>query len=123
MTKPIEDRLTNWARWATIRERRPDADCPTGRLCDRMRKAALGSVWSGHDVRDPIDTADAEVIERAKRTLLKPQRDMLKLHYVQGMRWQMICRRVRVRVDREQYERKLKAAQAAIEKIVNTKGD
>jgi hypothetical protein len=93
--------------------------CITGIICANMREAALGNVWSGHDIREPVDTADAQLIERAMRTLIKPKRDALKLHYVEGARWQIICRRAHVRVSREHFDMVMRQARETIEWQVN----
>jgi hypothetical protein len=117
----IDDRLLNWARWATARGRR-GADCMTGAICESLRRAALGDVWSGHEVRNQLDNDDAVLLERNMRKLIKPKRDLLKLYYVDGTRWQIICRRVRIRVDKELFGQRLCAAQNAIESVVDNGG-
>ena len=116
----IETRLLNWAKWATARGRR-GPDCMTGAICESLRRAALGDVWSGHEVHDKLDNADALLLEQGMRKLLKPPRDLLKLHYVEGARWQIICRRARIRVSRELFMEKLESAQAAVELAANDK--
>lgn len=113
----IDSRLCNWANWC--REYPRQGRSITGILCDRARRAALGNVWSGHEVRDPIDELDAQLIERAMRTLIKPKRDTLKLHYIEGARWQIICRRARVRISREHFDMVMRQAREAIEWQVN----
>jgi DNA-directed RNA polymerase specialized sigma24 family protein len=114
----IKWRLQNWADWLRSLERNRGT-CITGIICANMREAALGNVWSGHDAPEPIDTADAERIERAMRTLIKPKRDALKLHYVVGARWQIICRRAHVRVSREHFDMVMRQAREAVELQVN----
>jgi DNA-directed RNA polymerase specialized sigma24 family protein len=93
--------------------------CITGIICANMREAALGNVWSGHDAPDPIDTHDAQRIERAMRSVIKPKRDALRLHYVEGARWQIICRRAHVRVSREHFDMVMRQAREAVEWQVN----
>jgi len=112
----IDSRLINWSRWLLSMERNRGS-CITGIICANMREAALGNVWSGHDMPDPIDIDDARHLERNMRKLLKPVRDVLRHHYVEGMRWQIICRHARVRVSREHFAGVLKGAQAAIESV------
>ena len=112
----IDSRLINWSRWLRSMERNRGS-CITGIICANMREAALGNVWSGHDVIDRIDIDDAQHLERNMRKLLKPVRDVLRHHYVEGMRWQIICRHARVRVSREHFAAVLKGAQAAIESV------
>jgi hypothetical protein len=93
--------------------------CITGIICANMREAALGNVWSGHDAPEPIDTQDAEQIERAMRSLIKPKRDALKLHYVERVRWQIVCRRAHVMVTREHFEMVMRQAREAVEFVAN----
>ena len=113
----IDSRLVNWSRWLRSMERNRGS-CITGIICANMREAALGNVWSGHDIIDRIDVDDAQHLERNMRKLLKPVRDVLRHHYVEGMRWQIICRHARVRVSREHFAGVLKGAQAAIESVI-----
>jgi DNA-directed RNA polymerase specialized sigma24 family protein len=110
----IDSRLINWSRWLRSMEHNRGS-CITGIICANMREAALGNVWSGHDIIDRIDIDDAQCLERCMRKLLKPVRDVLRHHYVEGMRWQIICRHARVRVSQEHFATVLKGAQAAIE--------
>lgn len=113
----IDSRLINWSRWLLSMERN-QGSCITGIICANMREARLGNVWSGLDVVDRIDIEDAERLERCMRLLLKPVRDVLKLHYVENMRWQIICRRAHVRVSREHFDMVMRQAQGAIESAV-----
>ena len=117
----INCRLQNWADWLRSLERNRGT-CITGIICANMREAALGNVWSGHDAPDPIDTADAQHIEHAMRAIIKPKRDALRLHYVEGARWQIICRRAHVRVSREHFDMVMRQAREAIEWQVNKEG-
>lgn len=120
MTQPrdIESRIHNWARWCQVH--RQPAISITGLICDRMRRSVLGNVWSGHDLRDPVDDADAQHIERGMRRLLPMHFLMLKMHYVQRLPKHIVCRRLRIRVMPEAYfDQALHAAQAAIENIAN----
>jgi DNA-directed RNA polymerase specialized sigma24 family protein len=114
----IDARLDNWSRWLRSLERNRGS-CITGIICANMREAALGNVWSGHDAPDPIDTNDAQRIERAMRSVIKPKRDALRLHYVEGARWQIICRRAHVRVSREHFDMVMRQAREAVEWQVN----
>ena len=110
----INWRLENWAAWLRSMERNRGT-CITGIICANMREAALGNVWSGHDAPDPIDISDAQRIERAMRSLIKPKRDVLKLHYVEGARWQIVCRRAHVRVSREHFDMVMRQARESVE--------
>ena len=76
-------------------------------------------MWAGHDTPAPIDVPDAQRIERAMRSLIKPKRDALKLHYVERVRWQIVCRRAHVRVSREHFEMVMRQAREAAEWLVN----
>jgi DNA-directed RNA polymerase specialized sigma24 family protein len=114
----IDTRLDNWSRWLRSLERNRGS-CITGIICANMREAALGNVWSGHDAPEPIDTDDAQRIERAMRSVIKPKRDALRLHYVEGARWQIICRRAHVRVSREHFDMVMRQAREAVEWQVN----
>jgi hypothetical protein len=113
----IDTRLLNWARWATARGRR-GADCMTGAICESLRRAALGDVWSGHEVRSQLDNDDAVLLERNMRKLIKPVRDALKLHYVERVRWQIVCRRAHVMVTREHFDMVMRQAREAVESSV-----
>jgi DNA-directed RNA polymerase specialized sigma24 family protein len=117
----IDTRLDNWSRWLRSLERNRGS-CITGIICANMREAALGNVWSGHDAPEPIDTNDAQRIERAMRSVIKPKRDALRLHYVEGARWQIICRRAHVRVSREHFDMVMRQAREAVEWQVNKEG-
>jgi DNA-directed RNA polymerase specialized sigma24 family protein len=116
----IEARLINWSRWCRRPHHRAPADCITGFVCERMRKAALGNVWSGHEVTEPLDERDAVRLERCMRKLHPYDRTLLKLHYVQRVRWQIVCRRVRVRVDEVLFAQRLASAENAIKQLVDS---
>ncbi len=85
----IGDRLENWARCV-----RPFADRPgsmTGIICESLRKAALGNVWSGHGA-ERLDYEDAELIERGMYKLISQHRQILKWAYIRNARPEVICR-------------------------------
>ena len=115
----IDARLINWANWLYSLDSRKGATSITGIICESMRNAALGNVWSGNHVREPVDERDAQIIERAMPHLIKPKRDALKLHYVERTRWQIICRRAHVRVSREHFDMVMRQAREALEWQVN----
>lgn len=115
----IDARLINWASWLYSLESHKGATSITGIICESMRNAALGNVWSGNNVREPIDEHDAQIIEHAMRSLIKPKRDALRLHYVERTRWQIVCRRAHVRVSREHFEMVMRQAREAVEWQVN----
>lgn len=118
--KDIGARLENWARWATARAGR-GADCMTGAICESLRKAALGNVWSGHDVRDTLDEADAVAIERAMRDLLLQQRLLLQWCYIEQARPEVVCRKVSIPI--KEFVERFRAAQEAIEDLTDNEGN
>lgn len=101
MTQPrdIESRLSNWAHWCQVH--RQPAISITGLICDRMRRSVLGNVWSGHDVRDPVDEADALLLEAAVCELPPIDKALVKVRYVDGERWQVGCRVAGIRMSQE----------------------
>lgn len=117
--REIEGRLHNWSRWCNQTRVRPsDADSITGFICDRMRSARLGNVYSGHTVIDPVDEVDAALVERAMRKLFPYQHQLLKHHFVKRDRWQIGCRIAHIRVCKELYDQTVKQVVAAIEQIL-----
>lgn len=114
--KDIGWRLENWARWATARGHR-GADCMTGAICESLRRAALGDVWSGHQVVDGTDNADAMSIERAMPKIPFAQRLLLTWCYIEQARPEVVARKCSFPV-REFVER-FRAAQDAIEDAVD----
>lgn len=118
--KDIGARLESWARWATARASR-GADSMTGAVCERMRRAALGDVWSGHDVQETPDERDAIAIERGMRELPTDQRLLLWWCYIRQAPPEVICRKLSIPVrPASVFVAQFRAAQAAIEQIVDT---
>lgn len=118
--KDIGARLENWARWATS-TRGGGADSMTGAVCERMRKAALGNVWSGHDVRDQVDDDDAIRFEVGMRELAIPQRLLLHWCYIEQAQPEMVCRKCSIPVrPASEFVTRFRAAQEAIEDIVDS---
>lgn len=116
-------RLENWARWATARAGR-GADSMTGAICESMRKAALGNVWSGHDQRDPLDDTDAVRIEQGMRELSTFDRLLLHWCYIEQARPEVICRKLSIPVrPASEFVDRFRAAQDAIEDIVDNVGN
>ena len=112
-------RLENWARWATARGSR-GADCMTGAICEGLRKAALGNVWSGHEVRHPIDEPDAVRIEVAMRVIPFKQRLLLHWCYIEQARPEVICRKLSIPVrPASEFVAQFHEAQFAIEDAVD----
>lgn len=122
-TKDIGHRLENWARWATGRAG-GGADCMTGAICESMRKAALGNVWSGHNVRDEIDENDALLIERAICAL--PMKQLLLLHwcYVKNAPPHIVCRKLGIpQRPASVFVEQFREAQHAIEDYLDNEGN
>lgn len=120
--KDIGARLEAWARWAT-RSSRGGSDCMTGAICESMRRAELGDVWSGHHVRDDIDddTADAVCIQRGMVQLSVQHRFVLHWRYIERARREVICRMCNIPVKPiSEFERIFVDAQCAIEEIVDS---
>lgn len=114
--KDIGWRLENWARWATANGGR-GSDCMTGAICEGLRKAALGNVWSGHDGIDQIDDSDAVKIELGMRKLPFQQRLLLDWCYIEQARPEVVCRKCSI--PKVEFVERFRAAQEAIEDIVN----
>jgi hypothetical protein len=93
------------------------ADCMTGAICESLRKAALGNVWSGHDVRDRIDDADAVRIEVAMRKVPFAQRLLLNWCYIEQAQPNVVCRKCSI--PKAEFVEHFRAAQEAIEDIVD----
>lgn len=66
----------------------------TGVVCDRMRGAALGNIWSGNGVSGRLDSADAELVERAWKSLAPKHKELLRWHYIRNGTPGFICRRL-----------------------------
>jgi len=66
----------------------------TGAVCESMRRAALGNVWSGHTVRDTTDNDDAVLIEKMMRFLETEWRLLLWWKYIRQQHNDFICRKM-----------------------------
>lgn len=111
--KPIDDRLLNWSQWATARGGKGHA-CMTGAICESMRRASLGNVWSGHaEQRPTTDDVDALTIERAMRHISQAQRLILWLHYIGRQGIHYVARKCAFRPI--EYNERLFAAKEAVE--------
>lgn len=121
--KDIGLRLENWARWATANGA-SGADCMTGAICEGLRKAALGNVWSGHDERGRIDDGDAVRIELGMRKLELQQRLLLWWCYIDQARPEVVCRKLSIpRSPVSEFTSRFRAAQEAIEDAVDNEGN
>ena len=117
----IGTRLENWARWATMQGAR-GADSMTGAVCERMRKAALGNVWSGHEVRDSTDSNDAWTIQHGMAKITLQQRLILHWHYIERARPEIICRMTKIPArPLHLFSQLFKLAQEEIERVIDNK--
>lgn len=117
----IRERLENWARWAGSGGRNRDGRSMTmtGIVCDRLRKASLGDVWSGVQPRAELSDTDARQVEQAWCRLDPHHRELLRWSYVRRARPEFICRRLRIKLfPRSVFDLELKRAEDAIEKIL-----
>lgn len=118
--KDIGVRLENWARWATAKGSR-GSDCMTGTICEGLRKAALGNVWSGHGDLNRIDEADAIVLELGMRKLEFQMRLLLWWCYIEQARPEVVCRKLSIPTrPASEFVERFRAAQEAIEDIVDS---
>lgn len=121
--KDIAVRLENWAKWVSAGSlRRGGGECMTGVVCERMRRNALGDVWSGHEVREPTDhdPVDAKRIQQAMPHIELRHRFMLQYTYVNGHPPEMVCRLLRIPVRPiSEFVKAFRDAQTAIEKVID----
>jgi hypothetical protein len=101
--------------------RKSGADSMTGAICESMRKAALGNVWSGHDQRDQVDEDDAVRIERGMRDLPVAQRLLLHWCYIEQARPEVVCRKLSI--PKPEFVERFRAAQEAIEDAADNEGN
>lgn len=96
--KSIRDRLENWALCLRMTGY-GGAGSMTGEICDRMRSAALGNVWSGHSGAPGIDRLDAELVERAWRRMPETNHKLLlRWYYIRRAHPDMICHKLQIRM-------------------------
>ena len=96
--RPIADidaRLENWSRWLHSGSK-GGADCMTGAVCERMRRASLGDVWSGHQVHYDTSEKDAWEVEQAMHSLGTKTRLLLWWCYYKQARPEIICSRLSI---------------------------
>lgn len=93
----------------------------TGAICEGLRKAALGNVWSGHGELNPIDDSDAIRIEMGMRKLPFQQRLLLDWCYIEQARPEVVCRKLSIPIRPASiFVELFRAAQDAIEEIVDS---
>ncbi|MGI4717223.1 MAG: hypothetical protein ACRYGO_07360 [Janthinobacterium lividum] len=115
--REMASRLENWARWTTAPMGSRVAASQTGAICDRLRRAAEGDQDNSQE-RRKLDEADALLIERNLWKLRGTQRSLLRMHYVNGWKWAVICRVLGRRVSKATFEILLVNAQEAIEREI-----
>lgn len=115
----IADRLENWARWATGTTRGRAADSMTGALCESLRRASLGFVWSGHPANNMTDAeeADALLLEQNMRKMPLHLLLFLWWFYIRRAQPGVICRKISIRM--RNYEECKKQAHIAIARCVD----
>jgi hypothetical protein len=103
--------------WATSQNGRMPAACMTGAICESLRKAALGDVWSGHDIGPEVVDHDAIQIEGGMRYLPADQRLLLWWCYIKQQHPGYVARKMSFPV--KEFVERFRAAQEAIEDIVD----
>lgn len=121
--KDIGLRLENWARWCKARGAK-GAACMTGAICESLRKAALGNVWSGTQVWESTDEPDAMAIHRALVRITYDQRNLLNWCYIEQARPEVVCRVCKIPIKPiSEFISRFRAAQEAIEDAVDNEGN
>lgn len=108
----IARRLENWGWWAKAKEGK-GADCMTGAICDRARRAAVGNLLAGPLDDERINNVDAERINSAFVKLPEVHRHILLWTYVEGMKEGVVAKACGF--PRHEYGVRLAEAQNAIE--------
>lgn len=117
--RDIGSRLENWARWATLTSIPSAASSQTGAICERLRKATLGSA-GGSDERRKIDEEDALQLELGMRKLKTFDRLLLWWCYIDQARPEVVCRKLSIpRHPSTEFVRLFRCAQVAIEQVTN----
>lgn len=113
--RDIGSRLENWARWATINSGPVAAASQTGAICERLRKAELGSAGSS-DERRRIDEDDALLLELGMRRLRTFDRLLLWWCYIDQAPPHVVCRKLSIpHRPATQFLQAFRAAQLSIE--------
>lgn len=119
--RDIGSRLENWARWATLTSGPVAAASQTGAICERLRKAELGSAGS-NDERRKIDEDDALLLEMGMRKLKTFDRLLLWWCYIDQARPEVVCRKLSIpRQPPSEFVRLFRTAQGAIGEITSLK--
>lgn len=118
--REIGSRLENWARWATINSGPVAAASQTGAICERLRKAELGSA-GGSDERRKVDENDAMLLELGMRKLKTFDRLLLWWCYIDQARPEVVCRKLSIpRHPATEFVRLFHEAQVSIELAANS---
>lgn len=113
--RDIGSRLENWARWAKEANYPAAAASQTGAICDRLRRAELGSA-GGSDERRKIDEDDALLLEICMPRLKTFDRLLLWWCYIDQARPEVVCRKLSIpRHPATEFVRLFRSAQEAIE--------
>lgn len=113
--REIGSRLENWARWATAAGYPTAAASQTGAICERLRKAELGSSGASEERRQ-IDEADAVLLEVGMRELETFDRLLLWWCYIDQARPEVVCRKLSIpRHPATEFVRLFRSAQDAIQ--------
>ena len=116
--RDIGSRLENWARWATAAGYPTAAASQTGAICERLRKAELGSTGASEE-RRKIDEDDALLIEVGMRKLKSFDRLLLWWCYIDQAPPEVVCRKLSIpRHPATEFVRCFRSAQAAIDAAV-----
>lgn len=84
---PIHQRLLNWARW--VKPRWPLYQHPMWR-----QGRSNARQWHAPVLTDPVDSLDAQAVEKAISALPVAQRDSLRWFYVFGTHPERVCRKL-----------------------------
>jgi hypothetical protein len=113
--RDIGSRLENWARWATLTTGPVSAASQTGAICERLRKAELGSA-GGSDERRKVDEDDALLLELTMRKLKTFDRLLLWWCYIDQAPPHVVCRKLSIpHKPATEFLTAFRGAQAAIE--------
>ena len=84
--RKIDERLINWARWVTPHTH------SMGKVAPMFRGFKSTEVWAYNEVSIPIDTLDAQAIEKQVSALPERHRDCVRWAYVYRIQPWRFCR-------------------------------
>lgn len=118
--RDIGSRLENWARWATLTSGPVAAASQTGAICERLRKAEVGSAGSS-DERRKIDEDDALLIELGMRRLKTFDRLLLWWCYIDQAPPHVVCRKLSIpHKPASTFTDSFREAQRALDSLLHT---